>query len=119
MNSVADGFYEYHTMNASGEDITPASNVINFSHKDKSTGKETFKEYETIIDATEAAKYTKEKVFENAPALFKERIGYGTDGISTIPAAEGKQNLRACSIWPDSRSTSRSKGLSSQTAKRF
>ena len=92
MNSVADGFYEYHTMNASGEDITPASNVINFSHKDKSTGKETFKEYETIIDATEAAKYTKEKVFENAPALFKERIGYGTDGISTIPAAEGKQN---------------------------
>lgn len=91
MNSVADGFYEYHTMNASGEDITPASNVINFSHKDKSTGKETFKEYETIIDATEAAKYTKEKVFENAPDLFKERIGYGTTGINAVNAAGFQQ----------------------------
>jgi len=91
MNSVADGFYEYHTMNASGEDITPASNVINFSHKDKSTGKETFKEYETIIDATEAAKYTKEKVFEDAPELFKERIGYGTTGINAVNASGFQQ----------------------------
>ena len=91
MNSVADGFYEYHTMNASGEDITPASNVINFSHKDKSTGKETFKEYETIIDATEAAKYTKEKVFEDAPELFKERIGYGTTGINAVNASGYQQ----------------------------
>ena len=78
-------------MNASGEDITPASNVINFSHKDKSTGKETFKEYETIIDATEAANYTKEKVFEDAPELFKERIGYGTTGINTVNAAGFQQ----------------------------
>lgn len=86
MNSVADGFYEYNTMDESGKSISPASNVIKF-YLDTNE-----KEYETIIDATEAAKYTKEKVFENAPDLFKERIGYGTDGISIIPAADGKQN---------------------------
>ncbi len=86
MNSVADGFYEYNTMDESGKTISPASNVIKF-YLDSNE-----KEYETIIDETEAAKYTKEKVFENAPDLFKERIGFGTDGISTIPAAEGKQN---------------------------
>lgn len=86
MNSVADGFYEYNTMDESGKTISPASNVIKFYLASNE------KEYETIIDETEAAKYTKEKVFENAPDLFKERIGYGTNGISTIPAAEGKQN---------------------------
>ena len=81
MNCAADGFYEYNTMNESGDNITPASNVIEFTH---SSGN---KKYETIIDATEAANYTKEKVFENAPDLFKERIGFGTVGISTINAA--------------------------------
>ena len=86
MNSVADGFYEYNTMDESGKTISPASNVIKFYLASNE------KEYETIIDETEAAKYTKEKVFENAPDLFKERIGYDTNGISTIPAAEGKQN---------------------------
>ena len=86
MNSAADGFYEYKTMDESGKNISPASNVIEFTHKNGN------KKYETIIDAEEAANYTKEKVFENAPELFKERIGYGTDGISTIPAADGKQN---------------------------
>ena len=91
MNSVADGFYEYHTMNTDGEDITPASNVINFTHKDKNTGKVTNKKYETIIDATEAANYTKEKVFEDAPELFKERIGYGTTGINAVNAAGFQQ----------------------------
>jgi hypothetical protein len=86
MNSAADGFYEYNTMDESGKNISPASNVIECTHKNGN------KKYETIIDAEEAANYTKEKVFENAPDLFKERIGYGTDGISTIPAADGKQN---------------------------
>ena len=85
MNSAADGFFEYNTMNESGESITPSSNVIKFTH---STGD---KEYETIIDADEAANYTKEKVFENTPDLFKERIGYGTDGISTINVTAGQQ----------------------------
>ena len=85
MNSAADGFYEYNTMDESGKNISPASNVINFTH---STGN---KQYETIIDATEAANYTKEKVFEDAPELFKERIGYGTDGINAINAATNQQ----------------------------
>lgn len=85
MNSAADGFYEYNTMDESGKNISPASNVINFTH---STGN---KQYETIIDATEAANYTKEKVFEDAPELFKERIGYGTTGINAVNAAGFQQ----------------------------
>ena len=86
MNSAADGFYEYNTMDESGKNISPASNVINFTH---STGD---KQYETIINAEEAANYTKEKVFETAPELFKERIGYGTTGITTVNAAPFQQD---------------------------
>ena len=85
MNSVADGFYEYNTMDESGKTISPASNVIKF-YLDANE-----KEYETIIDETEAANYTKEKVFEDAPELFKERIGYGTTGINAINAAGFQQ----------------------------
>lgn len=85
MNSAADGFYEYNTMDESGKNISPASNVINFTHKNGN------KQYETIIDAEEAAKYTKEKVFEDAPELFKERIGYGTTGINAVNAAGFQQ----------------------------
>jgi hypothetical protein len=72
-------------MDESGKNISPTSNVINFTH---STGN---KQYETIIDATEAANYTKEKVFEDAPELFKERIGYGTTGINAVNASGFQQ----------------------------
>ena len=85
MNSAADGFYEYNTMDESGKNISPASNVIEFTHKNGN------KKYETIIDADEAANYTKEKVFEDAPELFKERIGYGTTGINAVNAAGFQQ----------------------------
>ena len=85
MNSAADGFYEYNTMDESGKNISPASNVIEFTHKNGN------KQYETIIDAEEAANYTKEKVFEDAPELFKERIGYGTTGINAVNAAGFQQ----------------------------
>ena len=79
MNTAADGFYEYNTMDESGKNISPSSNVIKFTH---STGN---KEYETILTDAQASNYTKEKVFEDAPDEFKTRIGYGKDtGITTI-----------------------------------
>lgn len=57
MNVAAYGFYEYGTMNASGENITPASNVINFTH---STGN---KQYETILTDSKAAEFTIANIF--------------------------------------------------------
>ncbi len=69
MNCAADGFYEYNTMNEDGENISPSTNVIKFTH---SSGN---KEYETILTADEAAKYAKDKVFASAPQEFKDRVG--------------------------------------------
>ena len=74
MNSAADGFYEYNTMDEQGNVVSPATNVIKFTH---STGN---KEYETILTAEEAQNYTKAKVFENTPEAFKERVG-----LSNVP----------------------------------
>lgn len=69
MNSAADGFYEYNTLDEAGNVISPASNIINFTH---ATGN---KKYETILTAEEAANYTKIKVFADAPEEFKNRVG--------------------------------------------
>ena len=57
MNVAAYGFYEYGTMNASGENIAPASNVVNFTH---STGN---KQYETILTDSKAAEFTIANIF--------------------------------------------------------
>lgn len=57
MNCAADKFVEYNTMDAEGNVISPASNVLKFTH---STGD---KEYETILTAEEAAEYAIDKVF--------------------------------------------------------
>lgn len=57
MNVAADKFVEYNTMDASGNVISPASNVIEFTH---STGN---KKYETILTAAQAAEYALDKVF--------------------------------------------------------
>ena len=75
MNSAADGFYEYKTLNENGDVISPTSNVIKFTH---STGN---KEYETILTEEQAANYTKEKVFADAPEEFRKRVG-ATPGTS-------------------------------------
>jgi hypothetical protein len=84
MNSAADGFYEYNTMNEAGEVISPSTKVIKFTH---ATGN---KEYETILTADQAAAYAKNKVFANAPEKFKNRIGLGSQvptGISILKTA--------------------------------
>ena len=61
-------------MDEQGNVVSPATNVIKFTH---STGN---KEYETILTAEEAQNYTKAKVFENTPEAFKERVG-----LSNVP----------------------------------
>ena len=86
MNSAADGFYEYNTMDESGNKISPESNYMTFTHTSGN------KEYETIItDEEEAAKYTTEKVFADAPELFKQRVQEAATGISTVNVATGKE----------------------------
>lgn len=57
MNCAADKFVEYNTMDASGNVISPASSVKNFTHASGN------KEYETILTAEQAAEYAIDKVF--------------------------------------------------------
>lgn len=58
MNDVADCFKEHNTKDASGKVISPASNVVEFTH---SKGN---KKYETILTADEVANtYALDKVF--------------------------------------------------------
>ncbi len=57
MNCAADKFVEYNSMDADGNRISPASNVLNFTH---SSGD---KKYETILTDVEAEEYAINKVF--------------------------------------------------------
>ena len=69
MNTVASDFKEYGTMDASGHDITPKTNVLTFHMTKKKTegGKEIVTESrctdETILTKEQAAKYTIDRVF--------------------------------------------------------
>ena len=57
MNVTASSFKEYNTIDTEGNVISPASNVMTFTH---SSGN---KEYETILTADEAAKFTVANIF--------------------------------------------------------
>ncbi|MCM1162983.1 MAG: pectinesterase family protein [Muribaculaceae bacterium] len=57
MNCAADKFVEYNSLNTAGTRISPASNVLEFTH---SSGN---KKYETILTDEEAAGYAIDKVF--------------------------------------------------------
>lgn len=57
MNCAADKFVEYNSMDTNGNRISPASNVLNFTH---SSGN---KQYETILTDEQAAEYAIDKVF--------------------------------------------------------
>ena len=59
MNVAAYKFMEYKTMDASGSVISPASNVVEFTH---SSGN---KKYETIMTDAEAAEYTVANIYGN------------------------------------------------------
>ena len=57
MNEAAKSFKEYNSMDSEGNPISPASNILKFTH---STGDY---EYETILSDAEAANYALDKVF--------------------------------------------------------
>ena len=57
MNNAAYSFKEFGTMDSTGTVISPASNIINFTHASGN------KEYETILNADEAAAYTVANIF--------------------------------------------------------
>lgn len=57
MNTYADKFVEYNSVDASGKVVSPASNTLTFKKDNKS------KTYETILTAGEAAEYAIDKVF--------------------------------------------------------
>lgn len=58
MNTAAKEFVEFNSMDENGTVISPASNVLTFTH---SSGDN--KNFETIITAEQAANYTLDKVF--------------------------------------------------------
>lgn len=57
MRTVNSDFFEYHTMDARGKDITPKSNVVTFTLKDEQNP------VETIITASQAKRYQLKKIF--------------------------------------------------------
>lgn len=57
MNTVADKFVEYNSMDASGKQISPSSNVLTFTKGSES------KKMETIISSADAKQYSLSKVF--------------------------------------------------------
>ena len=88
MNVVADKFVEYNSVDAEGNVVSPASNVVTFT---KDANK---KEMETIINAEQAAEYSLDKVFPNwAPADIAQQTTVGivslTDNTLTWEAAKG------------------------------
>jgi hypothetical protein len=106
MNCAADGFYEYKTVDEQGNIISPASNVLEFTH---STGN---KKYETILTDEEAANYAKDVVFADAPDEFKSRINATTPtGIETVQSTATRHNDGAIYNMQGMRVKNAGKGL--------
>lgn len=59
IRSVDNEFFEYHTMDMDGRDITPASHVVEFIYQDQR------RRHETIVSADEAMRYSLKNVFPN------------------------------------------------------
>jgi len=57
MRTVESLFYEYHTMDASGRDITPKTNVVTFECKGET------RKHETILSDEDARRFQIEKIF--------------------------------------------------------
>lgn len=74
MNCAADKFVEYNTMDSNGNVISPASNVLKFTHADGNT------EYETILTPEQAAEYAIDKVFPDwRPEQIAAQTEYNPD----------------------------------------
>lgn len=96
MNVAAYGFYEYKSMDVDGTVVSPASNVINFTH---STGN---RQYETILTDAEAEKYTVANIFGSwAPDQICAQVTdvekgtvFLVDGkVTTVAPASGKVRI--------------------------
>lgn len=82
MRTVESLFYEYHTMDATGSDITPHTNVVTFTLGDQR------REHETILTKEEASRYRLENIFPDwRPEIL----------MSSISAQAGKMKTEA---WP-------------------
>ncbi|MCR4919983.1 MAG: pectin esterase [Prevotella sp.] len=115
MNSAADNFKEYRSMDTAGNVVSPGTNVINFTH---SSGN---KEYETILTDTEANVYSKADVFADAPAEFKTRVGIGTaDAIGEISGRSAAAD-KAAAVYnmQGQRVSSARRGLYIQNGRKF
>ena len=88
MNVAATAFYEYNSVDESGKVVSPASNVLTFTH---STGNNA--NFETILTAEAAANYTLANIYPSwTPAEYTKQIEAPevtlTDGIATWEAAD-------------------------------
>ena len=88
MNVPADKFVEYNTIDAQGNVVSPASNVLTFK-KDKKENT-----METILTADQAAEYALDKVFPTwTPDAYCAQVGLGLlakgDNAITWTAVEG------------------------------
>lgn len=88
MNVAATAFYEYNSVDESGDVVSPASNVLTFTH---STGNNA--NFETILTDEVAANYTLSNIYPSwTPAEYTKQIEAPevtlTDGIATWEAAE-------------------------------
>lgn len=87
MNCSADKFVEFNSVDTDGNVVTPASNVLKFTH---SSGD---KEYETVLTADEAAEYAIEKVFPDwRPEEIAAQVMYeeNEDLASNVYLVDGK-----------------------------
>ncbi len=87
MNCAADKFVEYNSMDTNGNRISPASNVLNFTH---SSGD---KKYETILTDEQAAEYAIDKVFPDwNPEAIAEQALYnnGEELAGNVYLVDGK-----------------------------
>ena len=87
MNSAADKFVEYNSVDVNGKVLTPASNILEFTH---SSGN---KKYETVLTAEQAAEYAIEKVFPDwRPEEIAVQVQYveGEDLTGNVYLVDGK-----------------------------
>lgn len=89
MNVAAKEFYEYNSMDESGKVISPASNILTFTHSNGNNAN-----FETILTAEQAAEFTLAKVMGDwAPnelaAQFNAPTAALKDGTISWTAVEG------------------------------
>ena len=97
MNVVAKNFFEYNTLDEDGKVISPAEHIMKFT-KDKEVS-----EYNTIITAEKAAKFSLDKVFTNwkpadlasqttatAATLSNDNLSWTGDAQMYLVAKDGK-----------------------------